>query len=257
MFKTIRLILLVSALLFVGLSAYQLKTAQADWSSRKWVTIYPINADDSQASQAYIDALDDESFRSISEFMGREFKRYGGGQHEPVIVRLGPQVRELPPPLDSPPSLMTTLWWNVKLRLWAARVRQHYDGPPADIDMFVQYHDPATHGALQHSVGIAKMSLGIVNAFATRRMTESNNVVIAHEMLHVVGASDKYDLRTNQPIYPEGYVEPNAEPLYPQKKAEIMAGRIPVSRSQARTPKSLKSVVVGEQTAREINWRVR
>ncbi len=254
MFKTLRIILLFCALLFVALSAYQLKSGQADWSASKWVTIYPINGDGSEVSQRYIDALDDHTFRAIGRFMAREQSRYGGGPHEPVIVRLGPQVEEMPPALAPGASLLATLWWNVELRFWLADVRRRYDGPPADIDMFVLYHDPARHKTLAHSVGIAKMSLGLVNAFASRRMGESNNVVIVHEMLHVVGASDKYDLRTNLPLYPQGFADPAADPLYPQRQAEIMAGRTPVSPTEARTPKSLKQVVVGELTAREINW---
>ena len=33
-----------------------------------------------------------------------------------------------------------------------------------------------------------------------------------------------------------------------------MAGRIPVSKTESRMPRSLKSCVIGKQTALEINW---
>jgi len=40
-------------------------------------------------------------------------------------------------------------------------------------------------------------------------------VVIAHELLHTVGATDKYDPATNESSLPEGYAEPDKIPLFP------------------------------------------
>jgi len=85
-------------------------------------------------------------------------------------------------------------------------------------------------------------------------MSQSNNVIIAHEVMHTVGASDKYDPKSGLPIYPAGYAEPKLQPRYPQSKAEIMGGRIPLSQKGAQIPRSLKQVVVGQQTAIEIGW---
>jgi hypothetical protein len=74
-------------------------------------------------------------------------------------------------------------------------------------------------------------------------------------MLHTLGASDKYLPGTNQPIYPIGYAEPDASPVHPQRYAEIMGGRVPISQSEARMPRSLKAARVGSATALEIRWR--
>ena len=104
------------------------------------------------------------------------------------------------------------------------------------------------------SLGLQKGLIGIVNAFASRAMQAENNVIIAHEMLHTVGATDKYDLATNQPLYPIGYADPEQRPLFPQQQAEIMAGRIPISETEARQPEGLRQVILGEATALEINW---
>ncbi len=65
----------------------------------------------------------------------------------------------------------------------------------------------------------------------------------------------KYDPATNQPLFPDGYAEPNAVPLLPQSKAELMAGRIPLSESRAETPRGLDDTVIGARTAREISWK--
>jgi hypothetical protein len=107
---------------------------------------------------------------------------------------------------------------------------------------------------LPHSTGLQKGQLGVVHAFADADMDGSNSIVIAHEILHTLGATDKYDPATNQPVFPDGYAEPDAAPLHPQRRAEIMAGRIAISETQADTPRSLKRVVIGAKTAREINW---
>ena len=85
-------------------------------------------------------------------------------------------------------------------------------------------------------------------------MVLKNNVVITHEFLHTLGATDKYELANNQPIFPEGYAEPDQVPLLPQRFAEIMAGRTPVSATEAEIPPGLNSAVIDEKTAREINW---
>ena len=86
-------------------------------------------------------------------------------------------------------------------------------------------------------------------------MKQQNHVVIAHELLHTVGASDKYDAVSNQPLFPAGYADPEQRPRYPQRRAEIMAGRMATSAASFRDAQRLKEVVIGEATAREIKWR--
>jgi hypothetical protein len=89
--------------------------------------------------------------------------------------------------------------------------------------------------------------------FATDEQRAQNNVVIAHELLHTLGATDKYD-DSGQPIYPAGYADPYAEPRHPQDKAEIMAGRIAVSERRAEIPRDLAQTAIGYLTAAEIGW---
>ena len=111
--------------------------------------------------------------------------------------------------------------------------------------MFVVYYDPKTHQRLAHSLGLQKGLIGVVNAFASPAQASRNNVVIAHEFMHTVGATDKYDPSNNQPVFPEGFAEPDRKPVYPQQRAEIMAGRIPVASNSAIMPRSPAACVVG------------
>ena len=95
--------------------------------------------------------------------------------------------------------------------------------------------------------------LAVVHAFAAIHQDQQNNIVIAHEILHTVGAKDKYGFNS-EPLYPFGYADPEKKPLYPQTKAEIMAARIPLSGNTSRMAKNLEECIVGMTTAAEINW---
>ncbi len=78
-------------------------------------------------------------------------------------------------------------------------------------------------------------------------------VRVAHEVLHVMGAEDKYD-EEGLPIFPQGYANPFRDPLYPQQVGEIMSRSIPQSATDYRLTKSLREVRIGLTTAAEIGW---
>ena len=99
--------------------------------------------------------------------------------------------------------------------------------------------------------------VGVVHAFADRSMTRTNNVVIAHEILHTLGASDKYDPESLAPLYPAGYAEPEREPRHPQPLTELMAGRYAIDAQTFEIPDTLDEVRVGAATALEIRWTSR
>ena len=96
---------------------------------------------------------------------------------------------------------------------------------------------------------------GIVNGYTGRGYNGTNNVIIAHELLHTLGASDKYAPETGLPVAPDGIAEPERSPLYPQRYAEIMGGRIPRSEREADIPGNLALARIGTLTAREIRLR--
>ena len=120
--------------------------------------------------------------------------------------------------------------------------------------IYTVFFDPGTTPRVAHSVGLQKGLVGIANLFAVERMTEENNVIVAHELLHTLGATDKYEPGSGLPRFPDGYAEPELEPRYPQRFAELMGGRVALSGTRADTPTSLDIVVVGPATASEIRW---
>lgn len=76
-------------------------------------------------------------------------------------------------------------------------------GERAKARMFLIYHDPRESSSLDHSIGLAKGKIAVVNVFGVERLRETNNVIIAHELMHILGASDKYGSH-NIPIFPDG-----------------------------------------------------
>lgn len=254
MFKKIRILLLLCILLFVALNEWQSNARVTSWQAPLWVAVYPINGDGSRAAAKYIDNLQDRHFTSIESFMQQQAKGYKLKLSNPVKVKLGPQINELPPKPPVNRNTLGVIWWSLKIRYWASRITDEINGPPADIKIFVVYYDPKLDHKLDHSLGLKKGLLGVVNAYASPVVTQYNNIVITHELLHTVGASDKYNLKTGLPIYPQGYAAPSQKPLYPQIQAEIMAGKIPASEHESLQPASLDDALIGTVTAIEINW---
>ncbi len=85
-------------------------------------------------------------------------------------------------------------------------------------------------------------------------MDAENDVVIAHELLHTVGATDKYNQADDAPRFPDGFGDPAQSPLYPQKSSELMAGRRMIAADRWVQAESLDETVIGPATAREIRW---
>ena len=251
MFKKFRILILLLVLATVGLGSWRANSRLTAWEHSVHVAIYPIAADDSPATARFISELNNDSFAEIGQWVQGESDRYGRSVLQPVVVRVAPPLKALPPLPPVPPKPLEVMLWSLKLRWWAAQHDQ-IDGPKPQVRLFVLFHDPERNSLAPHSTGLDKGHLGIIHAYAHRLQRRQNAVVIAHELLHTFGASDKYDLATLQPIHPQGYAEPNRSPLLPQQRAEIMGGRVPIDRQTAEIPASLAETLIGPETAAEI-----
>jgi hypothetical protein len=186
--------------------------------------------------------------------MGRETRRYDVAIERPVRIDIGLPVAEQPPAPPESRNPITVALWSIRLRWWAHQATKNQPGATPDIRLFLVYHDPGIRTRVPHSLGMQEGMLGVVHVFADRNMQKKNNVVIAHEMLHTLGATDKYAIDGNLPLFPVGYAEPDRTARHPQRYAEIMGGRIPLSDTEAVMPDSLRQVRVGGYTALEIRW---
>lgn len=250
----LRQLLLLVVLLSVALSTWLDRERSTDWNDTLWVAVFPVNGDNSAAAKNYIDALDARDFEPVEAFFEREVQRFGLQLYEPINIDLREPLAEKPPAPPDPDSVLSIMGWSLNMRYWAWRMERSQEAVTPDVKLFMVYYDPQTHDTLPHSVGLQKGLLGVVNAFASNAQRGSNQVVLVHELMHTLGATDKYEPGTALPIHPEGYAEPHASPRYPQRLAEIMGGRIPIDAQRAEIPTSLQKVITGPQTAREIRW---
>lgn len=254
-FKNIRIVILLSLLALAAIYTQDQRLNTTSWYQPIEVIIFPINGDGSAKTEHYIQQLSTKHFQDIDTFFIREAKRYHLVIEQPVISMLGATINKQPP---APPAdrnaVLKVILWSIQLRYWA------YVNTPDDksnknrIRLYVLYHQGSENQALEHSLGLRKGLIGVIHAYADQSQNSQNVLVMAHEVLHTVGANDKYDYQNNQPIYPVGYTQPKQNPLYPQRFAEIMAGRIPQSQTQSNIPKDLRFCLIGETTAKEINW---
>jgi hypothetical protein len=252
--RSIRIGILLLILGAVGLDAWLTRVRTTSWDKPLRATVYPIVADGRASTRDYVARLTREDFASMEAFLRREGARYGVTIADPLRVRLGPVLQQLPPLPPADRNLLGVVAWSLRLRGWAWRRERGQPRPHSQIRLFVLYYDPETSPLLAHSLGLREGLIGVVHAFATTEMAPSNNVVIAHELLHTLGATDKYDRATEMPLWPDGFAEPERQPRFPQRRAEIMGGRVPLSRDRAEIPLGLGDVVVGALTAREIGW---
>ena len=254
MLSLLRKGILIYILILVGVGGWLTTQRATSWENTLWVAVYPINGDGSRKSADYIASLESDAFEAIDAFMAEEAKHHGVPISKPVHVVVGKAVKEQPPAPPRGGSALQVMLWSLELRYWAWRVERGENPPPSRVDIFVRYFDPDEHPRLAHSLGLQKGQVGVVNAFADRAQAGANKVIIAHELLHTFGATDKYNPVTNQPVFPDGFAEPDADPRLPQSLAELMGGRIPISASESEIPRSLDVVLIGATTAREIRW---
>jgi hypothetical protein len=229
-FKQVRIFLLLGLLLEVSVTTCQDRLRSTRWRVPLFVAVYPIAADDSPATHTYVAALDPERFRPIDRFFAREAHRYGVSIDNPIKTRLRAELSERPPQRPLQAGVLATALWSLKLRYWAWRVSGRVREP--------------------EDIGL----IGVVYAFAEPEMNGANDVVVAHELAHTLGATDKYDPAGDAPRYPDGYGDPRKIPLYPQQSAELMAGRRMLSATRWVQADDLDEVIVGPATALEIRW---
>lgn len=254
MFKNLRIAILLYVLLFVAAGTYLSQMRSTDWNDPLWVDVYPVNADGSATAQSFIDRLQTDEFDSVEEFFESQAQAYGVEISTPIKLELAPQIDDALPIVPLAGSWLQAIGWSLRMRWFAFRLGWASDRPSPDIMLFAQFHDGDAALVLERSTALRKGMIAVANLFAGRNARGSNQVVIAHELLHVVGASDKYDLATNQPVHPVGYAQPSKNPLLPQTMAELMGGRIPVGPYEAQVPDSLRQVMIGPATALEIGW---
>ena len=95
--------------------------------------------------------------------------------------------------------------------------------------------------------------VGLVRGVREERELTLELTAVAHELFHCLGAQDAYDAEGHA-LVPQGLVEPERQPLYPQPAAEVMVGEVPLEAGRGRLARSLDEVGVGPATAHALHW---
>jgi len=251
MWKNIRILCLLIILLIVAVNAY--RDQNQDWNKPIIVLLHPVNADGQGATQQYIQQLSVNNLSDVQEYLKQMSTQYRG-QPISIYFQMGRELKQRPPKVPENATMLDSILWSLKFRFYAWKQHEGRDGSPS-VTLFLNYYDPKQSKELKHSTALQNGRIGSVNLFASKKQAEQNKVVLVHELLHAFGATDKYDLATGVPLYPIGYAYPNQQPLFPQAKAELMAGHIPVSVDKSKMPDHLGQTLINEITAIELGWQ--
>ncbi len=253
-FKLMRVVALLSVLFVLVVGTWMTEKRLASWDRPAWVAVYPIVADDAAGTLDYAQSVDASTFAAVNEFMARQSRPYGITVTPAFYFEVAQVSTELPPKIPDQYSPAAIAWWSLKMRWWAWKMGFNDDLAGTDIQMFILYQGVGDHTDVDVSVGMRKGRYGVVNAFAEKSMNPRNLIIFTHELMHVFGATDKYIRSTGEPEYPFGFADPHQQPLFPQKRAEIMGVRIPLSSFVSEMPRSLEQCKIGRRTAEEIGF---
>jgi hypothetical protein len=188
--------------------------------------------------------------------LARQFARYGGKLTPIHFRRFGPVPQRGPPPLAAgdpgpfePLRLSFALWRFARDSDAAAGLTASFDGK-----IYVLLSEPKSERqALVEGLGEEGGRIAVTSIELSEDSVDFGLFVVTHEMLHLLGATDRYGPDGNA-VLPDGLGEPELRPTYPQPGAEVMArGRV-ISPGQEVPPGHLDELRVGHKTATEIGW---
>ena len=258
-FRNIRIAVLVSVLGVVLIYAWndvRRRKARTEWQSTVQVALVLLEREPVQAA-----AMTQIKTRApeLENRLTAEMARYSG-MREPrpfSFTIYGPIAVTAPPPRPADDSVaeLARHAWNTWLYFRDVDRRAEVEWRAADSRIYLVLRPPENERR-KTVEGQSEQGgrVGSVEVELDESMVDFALFVATHELFHTLGATDKYDLATGQPLTPAGLGEPARQPLFPQDFGEIMAGRIAASAHDAVIADSLEQMLVGPVTALEIGW---
>jgi hypothetical protein len=187
-----------------------------------------------------------------------ELRRYRPAQHRGLIhiVPYGPVESTETPPSAPGPDLLDRLVHAYELWRYTRAIDRRAGVPADELDSRIYVvAEPPRAGSDNFVEGFSQTRgrVGVARVDLERGTVDLALFVAAHELLHTLGASDKYDA-LGRTQFPEGLPEPARVPLYPQRYAEVMARNRVLAPDVEVPPDDLRELRVGLSTAREIGW---
>lgn len=255
-FFRLRVATLLTVLVGLALYAYRDKAdrdARTDWQrSLKVAVVLLLEGEVDPASTHAVEVGLDE----LEARLSAEFQRYRRGAKPFELSFFGPaNVAEPPPKLESEGAFDLVTFTYRQWRYTRAVDRAlGLDRDAFDCRIYAVAR-PTSNPRAQWVEGYSQQGgrMGFVRVELNQAMVPLVLAVTAHELMHTLGASDKYDERGASRV-PEGLAEPELEPRFPQRCAEIMARNRPLAPGREVPLESLNELCVGPYTARELRW---
>jgi len=197
----------------------------------------------------------------LEQRLTAEFARYRGDADHRTMIRIIPYgpvpVSEVPP--DEPQlnaSYISRALQAYRLWRYTSRVDAAAGVPTRELDSRVYVVAEPGHDLLPNSVagfGETHGRIGVARVDLADDTVDLALFVAAHELLHTLGASDKYEA-DGSTSFPYGLAEPELVPTFPQRYAEVMARNRVLSATNEVPPETLSELRVGRWTAEEIGW---
>lgn len=238
-------------LLYAG-ATLRRRHARNDWNRSLDVAVILVR--DGPVDPAAI-ALFRQRAAVLEERLAAELHRHRATPDRPFrfVVR-GPVDQRFPRPELHGDGLLDLARHTFDTWQWTRAVDRSdgFDGGAYDTRIYVVIRPPRdsttrwVEGASEQGGGVGTLEVDLDTT-----MVDYALFVATHELLHTLGATDKYDA-TGHTMVPEGLAEPD-EP-FPQKFADPMSrGRV-IKPGHDETPDSLELLRVGPRTAKEIGW---
>jgi hypothetical protein len=196
------------------------------------------------------------SLRAIAPWYQAERARYTGRTDAALDIDLrGPWPQVVDPPEVDLSGPLRSAWTAWRYTRWfrAAAASHGVEVDPYAVKLYVIYVQGAEDLA-SHSRASEKSRFAVAWIDLSEPNPAYAQLTVAHELAHALGAEDLYEPGSFLARYPEGFVEPLREPLYPQPAAELMAADIPIGPGQEREVTGLHEVRIGAYTASTLGW---
>jgi hypothetical protein len=250
----ILLAILVGVLLWAWHDVHS-RRARTDWNHTVEVAIVVVRT--SALDEGAI-ALFRKRASALEDRLADEMHRHRPGAPRPfALTVLGPVDGVDPPAIDGE-GVVSAARHGMDLWKYTSDIdtRVGRSGSAFDSRIYVAVRAPASE-ARQMVEGDSEDGgrVGTVRVELDPSMVDFAWFVVAHELLHTIGATDKYDA-AGRIVAPDGLPEPDVVPRYPQRFADVMTRGRAVSASEESVPASLDELAIGPATAREIGWLV-
>ncbi len=248
------LLLVLLLVVIYAVSSSLLRLSRTDWTRTLSVAVVVVAA--GPLDPAAVEALRTR-VRVLEQALADEEHRYVPAGPKPfVIAVLGPVAAPSPPPElagDGALDLLSYTWrrWRWVRAVDAAAAT---DAGRWDSRIYVVARPPALDRE-RFVEGVSEQGgrVGIVEVELAADTVDWALFAAAHELLHTLGATDKYDA-AGHAMVPSGLAEPELAPRYPQRFAEVMSRGRATSPTIDQAPDSLAELRVGGWTAAEIGW---